>query len=352
MKVVSLVVAVWKRLPKSLQRNVQSMAMAHEDVDLCMRCKIIRNLVRGEQPITIHGILGCSRSQVYRVAGRFLAEGVAGLQDRRAHNGPTKADGDFEWHVLLAVAFSPQEYGFRRPTWTLELLILCAEQRTGVRVSCSTMSRLLARNAVRRGRPKPVVGCPWSQTRKMKCLKAIRQLIAGLPVGEAVLFVDEIDIHLNPKIGWDWMLCGQQKVVVTPGKNVKRYLAGALNARTGRLAWVEGERKTGHLFLALVRHVLARYRGARRVHLVLDNYKIHTAKYVQAALRPYAERLRLHFLPPYCPDDNRIERLWKDVHDNVTRNHRCPTIDELLTEVHNYLDQRQRAGCHQYVQAA
>jgi len=123
MKVVSLVVAVWKRLPKSLQRNVQSMAMAHEDVDLCMRCKIIRNLVRGEQPITIHGILGCSRSQVYRVAGRFLAEGVAGLQDRRAHNGPTKADGDFEWHVLLAVAFSPQEYGFRRPTWTLELWI-------------------------------------------------------------------------------------------------------------------------------------------------------------------------------------------------------------------------------------
>jgi transposase len=30
----------------------------------------------------------------------------------------------------------------------------------------------------------------------------------------------------------------------------------------------------------------------------------------------------LHFLPPYCPDDNRIERLWKDLHDNVTRNHK------------------------------
>ena len=33
----------------------------------------------------------------------------------------------------------------------------------------------------------------------------------------------------------------------------------------------------------------------------------------------------LHFLPPYCPDDNRIERVWLDLHANVTRNHRCST---------------------------
>ena len=44
----------------------------------------------------------------------------------------------------------------------------------------------------------------------------------------------------------------------------------------------------------------------------------------------WGERVQLHFLPPYCPDHNRIERLWKDLHDNVTRNHRCRTMDELL----------------------
>ena len=41
------------------------------------------------------------------------------------------------------------------------------------------------------------------------------------------MFVDEVDIHLNPKIGPDWMLRGQQKTVPTPGQNQKRYLAGA-----------------------------------------------------------------------------------------------------------------------------
>jgi transposase len=45
----------------------------------------------------------------------------------------------------------------------------------------------------------------------------------------------------------------------------------------------------------------------------------------------------LHFLPPYCPDYNRIERIWKDLHDNVTRNHTCRSMRELLREVIAYL---------------
>jgi transposase len=41
----------------------------------------------------------------------------------------------------------------------------------------------------------------------------------------------------------------------------------------------------------------------------------------------------LHFLPPYCPDDNRIERVWLDLHANVTRNHSCKSIEELMLHV-------------------
>ena len=43
-------------------------------------------------------------------------------------------------------------------------------------------------------------------------------------------------------------------------------------------------------------------------------------------------------MPPYCPDENRIERLWKDLHDNVTRNHTCTTMDKLMRCVNDYLD--------------
>ena len=60
----------------------------------------------------------------------------------------------------------------------------------------------------------------------------------------------------------------------------------------------------------------------------------------KAALLAGWSELRLHLLPPYCPNENRIELLWLDLHANVTRNHRCRTIDELLRAVHGYLSRR------------
>jgi transposase len=55
---------------------------------------------------------------------------------------------------------------------------------------------------------------------------------------------------------------------------------------------------------------------------------------ILAQTRTWLTRLKLHFLPPYCPDDNRIERtIWREMHANVTVNHRCESMDELLREV-------------------
>ena len=59
----------------------------------------------------------------------------------------------------------------------------------------------------------------------MRRLAWIRRLIRNLGPDEVAVYEDEVDIHLNPKIGLDWMLQGQQKEVLTPGQNQKRYLA-------------------------------------------------------------------------------------------------------------------------------
>lgn len=352
-RIVQDVEQAWKRLSRKERNWLVSEAMKAADAAWRTRCQIVRNLARRQAPTRIAAILGCGRSQVYRVAERFLADGPAGLVDRREENGASKATDSYAATVMMLVVMSPQQYGYQRPTWTQELLILVAQERTGVSVSTTTMSRLLARHGARRGRPKPVVDCPWSKCRKTRRLNAIRRLRDNLPRDEVLLYVDEVDVHLNPKIGDDWMLCGQQKRVRTPGQNQKHYLAGALNGASGRLAWVEGPRKTSTLFIALVDHLVKRsYARAKKIHLVLDNFRIHSSRAVQAAALRWGDRVVFHFLPPYCPDDNRIERLWKDLHDNVTRNHRCTTLKELLDRVHDYLEPRQRTGRHRYVKAA
>jgi transposase len=338
----------WQSLSRREQRIVRAFAKGSPGAVLRGRCKVVLSLVRGSSPAEIARVGQASESQVYRVAKRFVEEGPAGLSDRREDNGETKVSEEYEARLMQVVAASPQDFGYRRPTWTQELLTKVLGEQTSVRISRTTMSRLLKRWRVRLGRPKPIVGCPWKKARKTRRLNVIRRLIRRLPAREVAVYIDEVDIHLNPKIGPDWMLCGEQKTVLTPGKNEKRYLAGALDAKTGKLVWVEAERKNSDLFIVLLWRLAKEYSHARRIHVILDNYRIHDSQCTRCAVAAMGGKVELHFLPPYCPDHNRIERVWKDLHDNVTRNHRCKDLPQLMQEVNAYLRQRRQALRHQY----
>jgi transposase len=348
MKVRRQVQRKWQSLSRRERRIVKAFAKGSPGAVLRGRCKVVLSLVRGSSPAEIARVGQASESQVYRVAKRFVEEGPAGLSDRREDNGETKVSEEYEARLIQVVAASPQDFGYRRPTWTQELLTKVLREQTGVRISRTTMSRLLKRWRVRLGRPKPIVGCPWKKARKTRRLNVIRRLIRRLSTREVVVYVDEVDIHLNPKIGADWMLCGEQKTVLTPGKNEKRYLAGALDAKTGKLVWVEAERKNSDLFILLLWRLTKEYPQARQIHVILDNYRIHDSQRTRCAVAALGGKVELHFLPPYCPDHNRIERVWKDLHDNVTRNHRCKDMPQLMQEVNAYLRQRRRALRHQY----
>ena len=117
-------------------------AMRGEDAGWRMRCKVIRNLVRGESPTPIHRILGCARSHEYDLAGKFIERGVESLADGRECNGSPKVTKEYSSIVLAAVSGEPTEHGYERPTWTQELLVLFAEEQTGIKVSTTTISRL------------------------------------------------------------------------------------------------------------------------------------------------------------------------------------------------------------------
>lgn len=306
-----------------------------------LRYLMIVNVINGRSTRQTAEVLNVHHTTVGRVVQRFRRYGEAGLHDGRVDNGHDKLSEDFLQRLHCIVSHSPDLYGWRRPTWTRELLIETMVRLTGVRIHPTTMSRALALIKARRGRPKPIVGCPWPKAAKTRRLRQLQSLIATLPRRERVFYEDEVDIHLNPKIGLDWMVSGQQKQVLTPGKNEKRYLAGALDVRTGVVIWVEGERKTSYLFLELLDRLRRDYPKARCLHLILDNYRVHRSDIVYAALNGYlAGKVKLHFLPPYCPDDNKIERVWEDLHAEVTRNHRQPNMNRLMQAVRYHLRKR------------
>ena len=329
-------------VPSRVKMQLRRLRRETKDAGLATRCQIILHAAKGRASRSIAEAVGCSRSWVSRVVERFREEGMAGLTDRREDNGALKLDEWYLGQLYEVVEGRPSDYGYSRPTWTRELLVEVMAQRTGARVHLGTMSRALKEIGARRGRPCPTVRCPWSKGRKTRRLRELRALAEQVPRGEVVVYEDEVDIHLNPKIGLDWMNRGQQKEVVTPGKNQKRYLAGALDPRTGRLTCVEGDRKTSSLFVALLAALVQDYRDARVIHVILDNYKIHHSQMVQIALQHFGKRIRLHFLPPYCPNENRIERLWQDLHAEVTRNHQRSSMEALMSDVWRFIRMRNR----------
>lgn len=332
------------RLERRVKMHVRRLRRQTRDKGLAIRCQIVLLADKGRGRPDIARSLGCSVSWVGRVLGRFRACGVAGLHDRREDNGQQKLSECYLSLLHDLVDDSPQDYGYPRPTWTRELLAkLMAELTGGTRVHPATMSRALKAIGARRGRPRPRVGCPWAKARKQERLAQIRRTLARLPADQVAVYLDEVDVHLNPKIGLDWMNRGTQKEVMTPGSNVKRYLCGAMDAATGQLHWVKAEKKNSLLFAAMLRK-LAReaYPDAKVIHVVLDNCRIHASRISRDAVAELGGRIVLHFLPPYCPEENKIERVWLDLHANVTRNHRCPDMEQLMRRVVAYLVRRNR----------
>jgi transposase len=282
--------------------------------------------------------LGCAPATAVRVVHRFLDEGEAGLQDGRRDNGCPKVDPDLLEALREQVQATPEDYGWTRPTWTREVLAKTLSRQTGVLVSVSTVARMLNRLGARWGMAAAGIAVGWSKRRKSRRVKKILKVVRNLPPDEVAYYEDEVDLHLNPRIGRDWMLRGQQKVILTPGKNQKRHIAGALAVDGTDLVFVHSKRKNTDLFLALLEKLHRHHPKARRIHLVLDNYVIHSSKRTQGYLKQCPALFEFHFLPPYSPRYNKIERFWRELHANVTRNHRCHTINQLLTKAVSYLN--------------
>ena len=325
--------------------KLQRLGRRCKDAALKVRHLIVLRSGDGWSGRRICNALGCCRSHVSRTLDRWEQFGEAGLVDRREDNGQRKADEAYVAAVAWLLAGTPQDFFHRRPTWTKALLIKTAAKYTGVTVSKTTMGRVLATLKARKGRAKPLGPCPWPKCRKTRRMNLIRGLVDTLPPGEACVWEDEADIDLNPRIGADWTLPGEQRTVMTPGKNVKRYFAAAMDARTERLVWVKARRKDSRLFIDLLKKLLREYPDRKVIHVILDNYTIHSSRQTRAWLAEHGQRFRLHFLPPYSPDDNRVERkVWREVHANVTTNHRCPTIERLCDEVVWYLMKHNRTA--------
>lgn len=299
------------------------------------RCRIMLLLAAGDTVKQVELKVGCVRSTVYTTLYRYEESGVDGLCDGRCAGNARKATPQVREKLLEYIEQPPRQHGWQRPTWTRELLALQLATDLAVSISAGHVGRLLRQEKVRRGKPRPALRIPVKG--RANRIRQIEAVVARASPDEEVFYVDEADIDLNPRIGPMYLKRGTQALVLTPGQNVKYYIAGALNYRTGSVHYTHGTRKNSDLFISLLGTLAKSHRRPKKLHLILDNYIIHKSRRTLEALATYHGKIELHFLPPYSPEHNVIERLWKQLHDNVTRNHRHPTMQALWGDVTQFL---------------
>jgi len=110
-------------------------------------------------------------------------------------------------------------------------------------------------------------------------------------------------------------------------------LFGTVNILTGKLVYMITPKFNGETFLVFLKNLIMHRRKKRKMVIILDNAKYHHANIIHPFLEKYCDNLRLEFLPPYSPELNPIERVWKLTRRLCMHNQYFPCLEDLVKAV-------------------
>ena len=278
----------------------------------------------GKSVPEIGALMGYSAQAVYPWLERYLKQGVAGLYDEPRSGRPPK-EPYLAAIVQAQAGQSPTSFGYPEPGWTVGGLLRHLRQRFKIGISPATLRRALPRADFVWGRPKLIL----PQGRDPAAAAKVAYLTQILADSAAtILAQDECEMLLLPVLRATWHRRGEQPKVLTPGKNRKRPIFGAVNLRTGAWHYRLTDRKRSVEFIAEMEDVLQAY-PVGRLYVLVDNSSTHTSQAVMQWLQSH-ERLQLVSLPSYAGHKyNPTEKIWWHLKDAISANRSFKRLAEL-----------------------
>jgi DDE superfamily endonuclease/Winged helix-turn helix len=200
----------------------------------------------------------------------------------------------------------------------------------------SGLIALLHRLDIEHRKPK-AISRKLDPAKQAAFIKDYGALMNRIEADEAVVFVDAVHpTHAVRPVGC-W---GPKDVAVAVEQSSGRdrlNIHGAIDLETGKTVMKNVLTVDAMSTIMLLMAIEAMYPGMRFVHVFLDNARYHHAKLVQAWLARSGCRIKLHFIPAYCPHLNSIERLWGLMHRHITHNKCYATFKEFSTAMLTFL---------------
>ena len=197
-------------------------------------------------------------------------------------------------------------------------IILYVREKWSILYSISGMNQWLHRHGFNYKKPK---GRPYKADRALqeKFVAYYNELKSSLPVNEVLYFIDSVHPTQSTKLAYGWIKKGKNRLIETTASRTRLNIVGALKLNDlghpliKRYKTINAESIMDYLACLRQKHPFE-----HKIHIILDQAGYHRDKSVIDSASQL--NIELHFLPPYSPNLNPIERLWKVMNEKARNN--------------------------------
>jgi len=202
--------------------------------------------------------------------------------------------------------------------------------------SRSGLIALLHRLGMEHRKPK-AISRKLDPQKQAAFITAYENVLNQLEADETVVFADAVHpTHAVRPVGC-WAPKELAVAVEQSSGRDRLNVHGAIDLETGQTIMKDVLTVDAASTILLLMEIEAMYPRMRLIHVFLDNARYHHANLVQAWLAQPDCRIKLHFIPAYCPHLNPIERLWGLMHRHITHNKCHASFRDFSTAMLNFL---------------
>lgn len=162
------------------------------------------------------------------------------------------------------------------------------------------------------------------------------KLKQGLPEDETICFMDGVHPTHNVQPAYGWMQTGVRKEIPANSGRSRLNLSGVIDIINHKIVIQEDKTLNARATISFLNKIEKAYPTKKWIHLFCDNAAYYRNKEVTKYL--VTSKVRLHFLPPYSPNLNPIERLWKWMKERVIYNTYYQEFDEFKSAVFGFFE--------------
>lgn len=281
-----------------------------------IRIAAVKAVLAGQAPTAVAREMGLYNNRVFVWLASYRAGGWDALRAHKASGRPQRLTGaQLKWIYKTVTTKNPMQLRFPFALWTRAMIQTLIKRKYGVRLSVTSVGRLLAQMGLSCQKPLSRAYEQDSTLVKRWMERDFPKLQAQAKKERAVIFFsDESGVRSDFHAGTTWAVRGETPVVHHTGKRFHLNMLSAISAK-GELRFMTSRKRiSAALFIEFLRRLIANY--PKKIFLVVDGLPAHKARSVQRFLEGVKDRIELVFLPPYSPEINPDELVWNDVKNN------------------------------------